>query len=199
VLLNAITAKTGLITFHGPNIVGKLNETEHWHLELVREPVSAIGTNLLKSTAKVDFRALRPGTAKGRLFGGNLNCFVVGLASSKINLDAFNGGIFFWEDLGLTPREINQFLTALRNIGFFERISGMIVGDFITQEAENRVTSDPVEAVLHPTRGYAFPILYAPMFGHKRLENPIFPIGAMCELDTDGNRLILLEECVVPR
>jgi muramoyltetrapeptide carboxypeptidase len=199
VLLNAITAKTGLITFHGPNIVGKLDETDHWNLRLVREPLIGAGTNLLANGAKVEFKCLRPGTAKGRLFGGNLNCFVVGLVSSRINLDAFDGGIFFWEDLGLTPREINQFLTSLRNVGFFDRISGMIVGDFIMQETEDRVMSDPFDAVLHPTRGYNVPILYAPIFGHRVLENPIFPIGAMCQLNTETNELTLLEECVIPR
>lgn len=199
VLLNAITAKTGLITFHGPNIVGKLNETDHWELRLVREPLIQAGFNLLGNPSHVNCKTLKQGTATGKLFGGNLNCFVLGLVYSKINLDTFNGGIFFWEDLGLTPREINQALTALRNIGFLDRISGMIVGDFITPELENRVTSDPFEAVLHPARGYKFPILYAPIFGHRRLENPIFPIGAKCELNADTFTLTLLENCVIPR
>jgi muramoyltetrapeptide carboxypeptidase LdcA involved in peptidoglycan recycling len=49
---------------------------------------------------------------------------------SKIELSFFDGGIFFWEEIGLTPRQIDQFLTALVNIGSMDKISGMVVGDF---------------------------------------------------------------------
>jgi muramoyltetrapeptide carboxypeptidase len=196
VLLNAITAKTGLLTFHGPNIVGKLEETDHSDLGLVREPIIGRGSNLLAGASKVQTRCVKPGIGRGRLFGGNLNCFVLGLACSSINLDFFDGGIFFWEDLGLTPRQINQYLTALHNIGLFDRISGMVVGEFITPESENRVSSDPFEALIYPMRDYNFPVFYAPLFGHRKLENPIFPIGAMCELDATAGILLLLEDCV---
>jgi muramoyltetrapeptide carboxypeptidase len=199
VLLNAITAKTGLITFYGPNIVGKLDETDHWALRLVREPVIDPGSNILANATKGEYKCLRPGIARGRLFGGNLNCFVLGVACAKIDLGVFDGGIFFWEDLGLTPRQVDQHLTALRNSGLLDRISGMVVGDFIAREAENRETSNPFDSVLHPSRDYKFPILYAPVFGHRRLENPIFPIGAMCELDAEASTLVMLERCVVRR
>jgi muramoyltetrapeptide carboxypeptidase LdcA involved in peptidoglycan recycling len=44
--------------------------------------------------------------------------------------------------------------------------------------------------------GYNFPVVYAPSFGHKRLENPVFPIGALCSLQTETFSLTI-EEAVL--
>ena len=42
VLLNSITYKTGLITFHGPNVAGKLYETKHSDMSLLVEPFKSL-------------------------------------------------------------------------------------------------------------------------------------------------------------
>src|SRR6266700_4680280 len=67
VLLNAITAQTGLITFYGPNVVGKLFETKHADLALLRGGFVQPKNNLLGDTQNVSARVLREGRASGKL------------------------------------------------------------------------------------------------------------------------------------
>jgi muramoyltetrapeptide carboxypeptidase len=189
VISNAITAETGLVTFYGPNIAGKLDESAWSDMACFKRSFDWSSTNILAGAADVGATCLRSGTTTGRLVGGNLNCFTIGVVLSKLDLSFFNGGIFFWEDLGLTPRQIDQFLTGLINVGFMDRISGMILGDFFAQEKREWQHSDPLESVLHALRDFTFPIIYAPTFGHRKLENPVFPIGAQCHFDS--SRMIL--------
>ena len=62
VILNAITAETGLITFCGPNIAGKMAESEHWGLDLLQ------GAELLPLDARpaLSFRRSDPGRHRAR-------------------------------------------------------------------------------------------------------------------------------------
>ena len=196
VLSNAITAETGLVTFYGPNIAGKLGESSWSDLACLRRSFDWRSTNILAGAAEAGATCLRGGSATGRLVGGNLNCFAIGVVLSQLDLSFFDGGIFFWEDLGLTPRQIDQYLTGLVNIGFMDRISGMVIGDFFAQEKREWQHSDPLESVLHALRDYRFPIVYAPIFGHRKLENPVFPIGATCDLDADGIALTVTDQVV---
>lgn len=196
VLSNAITAKTGLVTFYGPNIAGKLEESTWSDLAFLREAFDWRSTNILEGAKKTGALTLRSGSAAGRLVGGNLNCFVLGNILSRLDLSFFDGGIFVWEDIGLTPRQIDQFLTSLVNVGFMDRISGMIVGDFFHSESHEWLRSDPLESVMHAVRDFNFPVVYAPSFGHRKLENPVFPIGARCSLDADKVELVSLDSIV---
>ena len=190
VLSNAISAKTGLVTFYGPNIAGKLDESTWSDFGWLRKDFPWSTTNLIGSVQNEGALTLQRGRVSGRLVGGNLNCFVLGNVLSEIYLSHFDGRIFLWEDLGLVPRQIDQFLTALVNCGFMDRIGGMVVGDFFQEESHEWLRSDPLESVMHALRDYDFPIVYAPNFGHRSLENPAFPIGATCTLDADDLTLV---------
>jgi muramoyltetrapeptide carboxypeptidase len=193
VLLNAITARTNLITFYGPNAAGKMFETEHSKLEFLRSNKIARGRNLLGRIVESDYKVLKPGRATGRLLGGNLSTFALGVVGTSY-IPNFDKAIFFWESGGEPPQIIDQFLTFLRNAKVFERISGMVIGDFVRQEQENWKTKDPFAIILDVTSDYKFPIVYNPSFGHANIENGIFPIGALVELDTKQGSLMLAED-----
>jgi muramoyltetrapeptide carboxypeptidase len=194
VLLNSITYRTGLITFHGPNVAGKLYETKHSDLSLLIEPFKTIKDwNLLGNVEDVNTMVLRSGSAKGRLFGGNLSTFTLGFLGA-IDIRRFDGCIFFWESGGEEIQIVDQFLNCLRNAGLFERLAGMIIGDFIKPDTAAYKKRDPFEMLGEILGRYKFPVLYCPTFGHPpELENPIIPIGALCSLDAKGKRLALLE------
>lgn len=186
VLQNAITAQTGLVTFYGPNILAKLDQSSWGRLDsLVAGSAKFHTDSVFGMEPNPNARCVRAGRAVGRLFGGNLECFVYGNLLSKQDLSFFNQGIFFWESGGLTPREADQALTALANSGFLSTISGMIIGDAFTQEGYEWFRSDPLESVLNATASYRFPVLHLPIFGHKKLENPIIPIGVIAEMDAE--------------
>jgi len=199
VLLNAITSRTGLVTFHGPNVAGKLDESEHWDMSLLDGSRATYGFDVFAlSGQRENVEVWRPGIAEGRLFGGNLNTFVLGLVGTSF-LEISEPILFFWESLGDRPQIIHQQLTCLVNAGWFDHIVGMVVGDlFVDPEPEgcewkNRSARD---ATLNALDSFTFPILKCDTFGHRRLENPIVPIGPRCELDTTKRAVKLLDMIV---
>lgn len=196
VLLNAITAQTGLITFHGPNVVGKLFETKHADLALVTSAFGSTRENVLGAIENVPYRIIRAGEGKGRLFGGNLSTFVLGCLGTKFMPD-FHPGILFWESATERIQIVDQFLTCLRNAGVFSKLMGMVIGSFYGDEPSDYKSRDPFDMVCEKIDGYTFPVIYCPTFGHpSHLENPLFPIGALCELSTTQMKLTLLETVV---
>lgn len=196
VLLNAITAQTGLITFYGPNVVGKLFETKHADLGLLRGGFLHPKNNLLGDTQSVSAKVLRDGQASGRLFGGNLSTFTLGCLNSRF-MPTFEPGIFFWESGGERLQIVDQHLTCLRNAGMFDRVGAMIVGDFIHEDKPDYKSRDPFEMILECLDSYTFPVVYCPTFGHPgHLENPIIPVGALCQFSSADMSLTLQEPVV---
>lgn len=198
VLLNAITARTGLVTFYGPNVAGKLHETLHSDLALLRQAGGSGGlSNLLGSPNGVDSRVLRAGEVAGRLFGGNLSTFVLGCVASNVMPKFQPGGILFWESASEPIQIVDQLLSCLENAGIFQDLAGMIVGDFIHDDPTLYRFRDPFKMLIERTERYGFPVVYCPTFGHpETLENPVLPIGALCQLSTRDMMLRLLEPVV---
>lgn len=193
VLLNLATGQTGLTTFYGPNVLGKLHETRHADLAIARG--HRLSSDVLGDPTSED-RVLRSGVGEGRLFGGNLSTFALGAAALPSLSDLWNEGIFFWEELSMPAQLIDQFLTSLRNLGLFRRLNGMVIGKFVAEDPQEWKRADSFRVVEAVLNGCNFPVYYRPSFGHGKLENPILPIGARCRLDTSEGTLRLLEPVV---
>ena len=103
-LINAIYTITGLITFHGPNVVGKLAEGPHTTIEYFKKAFIKGEIGVVKS--QLPPKCLRSGKAEGRLIGGNLTCFDLGLIGTPYQPN-FKDTIFFWEAGARTPQEID--------------------------------------------------------------------------------------------
>lgn len=201
-LLNAIYAKTGLITFHGPDLmwtfgldispkveenitktffegkIGELKPNERWKHQK-RPEVEYLG-----------WRCLREGRAGGRLIGGHIrvlaNTILAGYGPD------FDGAILFLEgtdSVALTDRVI----TALRLHGVFDEIGGVILGWFDDCELEERELGRPVsDAFLESTKEYDFPVMEIGELGHN-VENYVFPIGCSASVDATNRRIYIDE------
>ncbi len=192
VLSNTITAKTDLITFYGPNVVGKMNETTHSDFNILKQ--SSKNHNIFDKSLKKDSKSLLKGNVTGKLIGGNLSTFTLGVACSEIDLSYYDDSILIWEDIGNPPQIINQYLRALENRGVLKRLKGMVIGYFISKDSKPWKEANPFAVIENIISKYKIPTLYIPVFGHAVLENPIFPIGAMCTLNTENMSLTILEE-----
>jgi len=190
VLTNYISATTGLVTFYGPNVVGKLDQTSHLDFTILK-PNLPKDYNILGNIDCVNSKIIFGGKATGKLFGGNLSTFVLGAVSSDIPRSFFDDGIFFWEELNMPIQIIDQYMTALKNMGIIDNLKGMVIGHFLCEEEKEWKKTEPFEAINNMFKKYNFPIIYSPTFGHIKLENPIFPIGALCTLDTSKKSLTL--------
>ena len=197
VLLNAIHHRTGLVTFHGPNLeegITVKNFGSDYSRSQVVSRLSKAETGAIPASGPR--RCVRSGTAEGKLLGGNLECFLKLLGTQY--LPDLSGAILLLEGLSMSIGVACSRLMQLRHAGVFDAIGGVVVGDvncFDRQEifdAEgNRVFFENL--LLDVSRDYSFPILKISDFGHK-MPNAILPIGATAVLYSDAKAISLEED-----
>ncbi len=121
-ILNTITQRTGLVTFHGP--VAALspfteNESAWLRRALMRsEPLGELHD--------ANAYAITGGTACGRLCGGNLS-LVTSLLGTPYEIDT-SRAILLIEEVDEAPYRIDRMLTHLRLSGALSRAAGILVG-----------------------------------------------------------------------
>jgi|AGTN01.3.fsa_nt_gi Uncharacterized proteins, homologs of microcin C7 resistance protein MccF len=113
----------------------------------------------------------RSGIASGRLFGGNLSVFCA-LLGSRFGKIPYKG-ILFIEDIGELPYRVDRMMYQLKLAGVFERIGGLIVGQFTDYEEDNQMYSPLRESILNVVKEYAFPVCFNFPVGHVKLNFPL--------------------------
>lgn len=209
-LLNAITSRTGLVTFSGPAVITfakptLFEYTLEWFKRVLFEggeklefhPADVISTNLwferedlaMVERASSGWKTYNPGKAQGRLFGGNLGSLL--LLSGTPYWPNLDGAILFVEEDEVeTPNTIDRLFTNLRQMGTYGEIAGMVIGRFpdSVEFTEQDQFIDILDVALS---GYDLPVLYDCDFGHT---DPLLtlPIGAMAEMDATTRKLRLV-------
>jgi muramoyltetrapeptide carboxypeptidase len=194
-LLNAITQRTGLITFHGP--VAALSQFTPNEIRWLRAAV--MNAEPLGTLHVADARTLSGGSASGRLVGGNLS-LITSLIGTPLEIDA-SGAILVLEDVDEPPYRIDRMLTQLRLSGAFTRAAGVIAGGWTNCD----VADDHVYAGLRLSDVLAdrlsdlgIPVLLDLPIGHIH-EQWTLPLGARARLDADARTLTLAEPAVHAR
>ena len=125
VLLNAIHHKTGLVTFHGDDVMWGFGRhpTVYDRQEFIARLMAA---QIGEVTPSREHRTVRGGTAEGKLLGGNLLCLLK-LAGTPYWPD-FKDAILFVEALDITPEACDYQFRQLEQMGVFDAIHGVIVG-----------------------------------------------------------------------
>lgn len=133
-LLLGIHAKTGLVTFHGPNGMGRWDaySLDYFQRMLMRAEAVAFEN----PRALSDRNALTPienrtltitgGKTRGRLLGGNLTVLTTIIGSPY--LPAWDRAVLFCEDVGEDYYRIDRMLTQLKLAGVLSKIAGFIFG-----------------------------------------------------------------------
>lgn len=200
ILLNAITATTGLVTFHGP----------HAQVGIRQLPPRALAQFLQLLTVPKPFgilprltpwRPLRRGSAMGRLVGGNLTS--LGMLLGTPWAPRFRSGflpgsrsILFLEEWTDEPCDIHQKCMHLATSGMFDRIDGMIVGKCIRCDNRSYRTSLTArQTVATAVAPYRFPVLTEVDIGHVRAMLTL-PIGVRTYLRAHTGTIELLERAV---
>lgn len=192
VLLNAIHARTGLVTFHGDDVMWGFGRDPSPYT--VREFVGRlVDAEIGKIPASGDRTTVRGGRAEGRLLGGNLNGLLK-LAGTPY-LPDLTGAILFLEGLDLRPAQCDFKLHQLEQMGVFDRVRGVLVGyiDGLDDREDEPIKLQDV--LLRVVSEYRFPILKADDFGHN-CPNTVLPVGARVRMDADRREIEILEACV---
>lgn len=190
-LINGIYAKTGLITFHGPNF-GSLAKTEEGVEEYSRKEVAKrfIDRNLDLGIVDDEFKTIKPGQAEGILVGGNLS-LVTHLVAGKYKLD-FKDKILFIEEFAWESPAgmVSNYLYYMKQNGVFDEIKGLWLGNYDNEISLEKIVLDTIGDE------YDFPIIKSNNFGHVD-KKTVVPIGVKARIDTNTDKkIILLEDCV---
>ena len=185
-LLNSIYNRCGIATFHGPTLTC-LGESDRSTLESL---LSVLTSDVPVSMVAEDGICIKPGRASGPVAGGNLTtlCHLTGLSFAP----CFDDHIVFLEDRGEAPYRIDRMLTQMKMAGMFDRIKGLVLGDFSEcggKGAVNRVFAEQFE-------DWDIPILAGVRAGHEKI-NLTMPFGVEAVLDAGQMTLRLVGPCTV--
>ena len=198
----AIFTRTGMVGFHMDDVTfgfgRNVKEGEEDWPKLDKEfflkfLTKSEAPGIIKPIS--DWEEWKKGKAEGHLMGGILVRISV-LAGSPYcpSLDLFNGSILFWEQVGVDLTEIYQYLYQLKNMGIFERISGMLIGKIkYVKPIRDQEVIEPTtkEMILDILKDYKFPIMANMDFGHFTVNIPM-PIGIKVSFDTTKRELNFL-------
>ena len=193
-LLNAIYAKTGLITFHGP--VGNSGWNE-WTTSVFKNVVMYAGQTVFSPGPDDDDKiiTLGKGTAIGTLVGGNLS--VISSIIGSGYLPDWKGKILFLEETKEEPYRIDRMLTQLKLAGALKQLNGIAIGKFVKCEAEEPQKAFTFMQVLEQhIKPLGIPAFYGLMTGH--IENKLtLPIGAEVRMNGETGIITLQEPAVL--
>lgn len=113
----------------------------------------------------------RPGTVTGRLFGGNLSVFtsLLGTKFAKIP----RGGILFLEDIGEEPYKVDRMIHQLYLAGVFDRIGGLIIGQFTDYKEDPEMHSSLLQSLHDVVKEADLPLCFGFPTGHVRANYPL--------------------------
>ncbi|MEG3436495.1 LD-carboxypeptidase [Pannus brasiliensis CCIBt3594] len=202
-LILAIHAKTGLITFHGPNGFSswRAPQTDIFRkvlfagekLTFENSPDPDDGDRLMRTKNRI--RTIVPGRARGRLIGGNLSVLTSIVGSPY--LPAFDDAILFVEDIGEDVYKIDRMLTQLKLAGLLDNLAGFIFGQCVNCSASGEYGSFTLEEVIRQhIQPLKIPAWYGASIGHLEI---LYTLGIGLQVEIDANRgtLTMLEPAVV--
>ena len=193
VLLNAIHSQTGLVTFHGNDLLWGFGlgltdyEKNAFERLLMKGETGPIPQNAPRKT-------LRSGQAEGTLLGGNLRCLLK-LAGTRFWPD-FNGSILFIEAYEISPKACHTAFHQLAQMGLFDRINGAVVGYIDSMQRNGGKGPYMEDILLQVSQARDFPILKINEFGHN-CPNTVLPVGGKVRIDADRQQLEVIEKCVL--
>ena len=181
VLLNVISGRTGLVTFHGPNLsslarVDAPSMTRFFATLTHREP---------PALRPVGLEILRSGQARGKLLGGNLASLVHLLGTPHET--SWDDCLLFLEDVGEATYRLDRMLTQLHQAGRLQHIAGLILGGF-------KDCGDPEliwQRVLELLGPLDIPMWANFPVGHAA-SNHMLPLGLEAEMDSATGMLRFL-------
>jgi len=194
-LLLAIYVKTGLVTFHGPNVTSPalLNKFSQKSLFQIISEAKPIG----KIIKNGDWSALKNGKAVfGNLVGGNLE-IMVNLSGTEY-FSKFKDSILFWEEYNEPVEDIDMTLEHLKLTGALDGVRGMIAGkgNKMLGPSEYQHPLKLKQAILEIVESFKFPIIFNADFGHV-LNFVTLPIGIKAKLNPRDASLEILESAVI--
>ncbi|WP_108803264.1 LD-carboxypeptidase [Aquimarina sp. Aq107] len=135
------------------------------------------------------FEKNKIGNCRGKVIGGNLS-ILYSICGSKSSIDC-KGKILCIEDLDEYLYHIDRMLQNLKRNGYFDGLSGLIVGG-MTKMHDNNISfgKNAKEIILEVVQEYSFPVVFDFPMGHIE-DNRALIMGAEISLEVKKESVIL--------
>jgi muramoyltetrapeptide carboxypeptidase len=175
--LHVEAARVGVASIHGPNLtaLGRADAAARdGFLRTVEHPA-----------AERTYRGLgvvRPGTAEGPLFGGNLTMLHACAAAGRLLVP--EGAVLVLEDVTERPYRLDRALATLAAGGHLARVAAVALGDFTQCDpGPDRVTVDDVLAEHLGALGV--PVVRGLPVGHDARNEPVV-LGGRARIEAEA-------------
>jgi muramoyltetrapeptide carboxypeptidase len=174
-----------LVTFYGPMVNWTDSRTGPVEIESLRRAIMTTEPVVLtRDPAEPSAAVVVPGTATGRLLGGNLTMVQTSLGTR--DFPDLAGAILLFEDVDEAAYSYDRMLTQLRRAGKLDRIAGIAIGQFTS--AANSGTWSAATAVQDRVGDLGVPVLGGLRIGHGNGQLTV-PLGAKATIDTSAGTL----------
>lgn len=168
VLLNAIYSQCDITTYNYQlrNLIGKFKEEQMQNFK-------ASFIEGKENIFNLDYKWINGSHLEGIVVGGNIRCLLK-LAGTKYMPD-FKDKILFLESFSGNSAKMVTYITQYKNLGVFNEVKGIILGEFTEMEREN-LKPDIVEILKRVIGEINIPILKTSDLGHGA-DAKCIPIG----------------------
>ncbi len=132
------------------------------------------------------------GAVEGRLIGGNLSVFSRLIGTPW--MPDLTGAVLLLEDVGERPYRLDRMWTHLQLAGIFEKVRGIVLGDFTACE-EKGASYSSNDILRELARETGLPCAAGFGIGHGQVNQPV-PLGVQVRLDASAKTLTFLESAV---
>lgn len=169
--LHAALQRQGVASLHAP-MAKHLAEEGEEDVAVQYMHDTLFGKSLHYELPVVEHQHLnRPGTVTGRLFGGNLSVFTSLLGTKYAKIP--KGGILFLEDIGEEPYKVDRMINQLYLAGVFDRIGGLIIGQFTDYKEDPEMHSSLLQSLHDVVKEADLPLCFGFPTGHVRANYPL--------------------------
>ena len=197
----ALQRKTGLVTFHSPHPkdgpgaldgMSQLTGQTYWRAFLESEYSNEVGYEVTLTDQERDsLETIRPGTAQGRLVGGNL-ALIASLMGTPYEIETKNS-ILLLEDINEQPYRIDRCLSQLKLAGKLDLLAGVLLGQLTHCEAPPGKASLTLAEIFDDYFGdLGIPVLGNYPIGHCH-DNVTLPLNVKIEMNA-GKRVVRILE-----
>lgn len=175
----------GLPAFHGPMVAADFYVEDGVHLDSFH---AALEGRPYSVGSAEGMRTLRPGTARGTLYGGCLS-ILVALIGTQWE-PATEDKLLFIEDVGAKPYQIDRMLWQLRQAGKLDGVRGVIFGEMLDCTSPGASEDLIDDTIISALDGLDIPIAIGLRSGHVSRQNVLLIFGVEAELRA-GDEAIL--------
>ncbi len=198
----ALLGRCGLPTFYGPSLTrfGEPSPSRFTADRLLQVLAGETTGPVPEDRDRLTVISIAGGRASGRLVGGCLTDFVYTIGTPW-ELD-LAGSIFFFEEVGRAPIQIDRTLLYLEQAGKLDGVRGIVVGELAGCEWYEHTSaprSKTLENVLDDRLGaLGVPVLYGLPLGHGA-SLATLPLGVEATVDADALTLTIDEPALLAR